>query len=1387
MAENCAARANQLRKGKTIEQIYQKKTQLEHILLRPDTYVGSTEHQLQEMWVFDEAKNQMVHRKIDYVPALYKIFDEILVNAADNAKRDAKMDLIEVTIDRQANCITVLNNGQGIPVQIHKEHKCYVPELIFGHLLTSDNYDDNEKKVTGGRNGYGAKLTNVFSKKFIIETVDKNNKKKFTQIFEKNMTQKHSPVVADCRSDKEYTKVTFWPDFSRFGMTSLDNDICSLMMKRVYDIAASTSKTIKVVLNGKQLPIRSFEDYVRFFLKTASEGSASQCIYERCSERWEVAFSLSDGNFSQVSFVNSINTIKGGTHVAHVSDQVVEAILKVVKGKNRGGIDIKPAHVRNHLWVFINCLIENPAFDSQTKETLTTKQSKFGSTCELSEKIIKQVMKSGIVETILDWVKAKQKVDMSKQLRASKTQGRVSGVPKLDDANDAGGKHSQDCTLILTEGDSAKSLAVAGVSVVGRDKYGVFPLKGKVLNVRDANFKQVTGNAEISNLLQIMGLDLKRQYDSTQGLRYGSIMLMTDQDHDGSHIKGLLINLIHFWWPSLAKMPGFLKEFITPIVKVWKEGKKSDDRQNVKSFFTLPDYQAWKEKTDGGRGWKSKYYKGLGTSTAKEAKEYFSQIERHEVKFHWAGDQDGEAIDLAFNKKRADDRKDWINSYEDGMVVDHTRPIAYTDFINKELVQFAKYDVQRSVPSVVDGFKPSQRKVLFCAFKKRLRHDIKVAQFVGYISEHSAYHHGEVSLENTIVNLAQNFVGSNNTNFLVPSGQFGTRLQGGKDHAASRYIYTRLSPVTRVLFQQDDDHVLNYLEEEGLSIEPQWYCPTLPTVLVNGAEGIGVGWSTSIPNYNPRDIIRNIRKMLRGLPMEDMHPWYKGFMGSIEPSEKEDCRYEVTGVITKTSDTTVEITELPIKAWTQNYKEFLEECMAKDGKKGEESESLIEDFKEHHSESSVHFEITMSAAKLKEAEQAGLEKTFKLKSSLSTSNMVLFDAEGKIAKYNTALDILKEFCRLRRQMYQKRKDYLVAKLTRETEILSNKARFILMVVKGELEIRRKKKADLLSELKKLKFTPMSELDAIMKGKATVDEAAEAESNKDKETPDKTEYDYLLNMNLWSLTYEKVEEIKKQLEVKQEELEKLKATTIEMLWDKDLEVVCAALDELERQEDDELMAAAEATQGRQAVERSKAPAKRTRKAEAEKAPPPRAVAGAAIPPEVVHRRRQAAAEKSKDTFLKKPLSTVDKTEFVQKQVWGANGTGPVKSKKTDTPPAPVGMTAEKAPAAPKRKAAAVQMQPLQDISDLSGASLLSRLLNKSGPTGSSTSSSFDARPLESSDGLFSYLSTEPSTSDMVDLDPVSVDLTGPSSRTADGGEGAPPKRRRRAKTTVVEDD
>jgi len=980
-----------LRRGKTVEQIYQKKTQLEHILLRPDTYVGSIEHQFQEMYVFDPKSEEIVHRKIDYVPALYKIFDEILVNAADNSNRDPKgMDLIDVTIDQAAGSISVMNNGKGVPVVIHKEHKCYIPELIFGHLLTGDNYDDNEKKTTGGRNGYGAKLTNVFSKKFMIETADKSVKKRFTQIFEDNMATKGKPKIADY-DGKEFTRVTFWPDLAKFGMDKLDDDIVGLMMKRTYDIAGSTKKSVNVKLNGKTLGVHTFEDYCGLY--TGKEEGSAPPMYERVNDRWEIAVGVSDGGFQQVSFTNSICTIKGGTHVNYITDQIVEHLLKVVKSKNRGGIEIKPQHVKNHLWIFVNTLIENPAFDSQTKDSLTTKQSKFGSTCDISEKLIKQVLKCGIVDTILDWAKAKQRVDEGKKLKGgTKNQTRVLGIPKLEDANDAGTKNSEDCTLILTEGDSAKALAMAGVAIVGRDKFGVFPLKGKLLNVRDANFKQVTGNAEIQNLLKIMGLDTRQSYDNVKKLRYGSIMIMTDQDHDGSHIKGLLLNLVSHWWPSLLQLDGFMKQFVTPIVKVWKPGKKDSERKDERCFFTMVEYEQWKRRTQNGKGWHSKYYKGLGTSTAKEAKEYFKDIENHEMGFKWKDKEDDQSLDLAFNKKRADDRKEWINNYVEGSHVDHSKnKVSYFDFVHKELVAYAKYDTSRSVPSVVDGFKTSQRKVLFSAFKKKLNKDIKVAQFVGYVSEKSAYHHGETSLENTIVNLAQDFVGSNNLNMLFPSGQFGTRAMGGKDHAAARYIYTRLMPTTRLMFHPDDDPVLDYLEEEGQSIEPQWYCPILPTVLVNGADGIGTGWSTQVPNYNPRDIIRNMQRMLRGESMDEMSPWYKNFKGSMTPNEKEPGKFDMTGCIEKVSDTTLAITELPIRTWTQSYKEFLEELMPQDGKKkegGEEaSDEKISDFREHHTENAVHFEVVMTPEQMAKAEKDGLEKTFKMKSTLATSNM----------------------------------------------------------------------------------------------------------------------------------------------------------------------------------------------------------------------------------------------------------------------------------------------------------------------------------------------------------------------------------------------------------------
>jgi len=303
-----------------------------------------------------------------------------------------------------------------------------------------------------------------------------------------------------------------------------------------------------------------------------------------------------------------------------------------------------------------------------------------------------------------------------------------------------------------------------------------------------------------------MGLKFGVTYDETniKTLRYGHLMIMADQDHDGSHIKGLVINFIHHFWPSLLDIPGFLQQFITPIVKASK-GKKS------MTFFTLPEYEAWKESTgNDAKGWIAKYYKGLGTSTSAEAKEYFSNLDRHEITFcNISADEvssgiDGDAMDIddavpektisgseliemAFSKKHVEARNTWLNNLKKGTFLDYSEAqvegMKYSQFINKELILFSQADTIRSIPSIFDGFKPSQRKVLFGCFLRNLKVEMKVAQLSGYVSEKSAYHHGEVSLQGTIVNMAQDFVGSNNINLLTPSGQFGTRRMGGKDSA----------------------------------------------------------------------------------------------------------------------------------------------------------------------------------------------------------------------------------------------------------------------------------------------------------------------------------------------------------------------------------------------------------------------------------------------------------------------------------------------------------------------------------------------------------------------------------------------------------------------------
>lgn len=887
--------------------------------------------------------------------------------------------------------------------------------MIFGHLLTSSNYDDDQAKVTGGRNGYGAKLCNVYSTEFTLETADSKTKKKYKQTWTDNMSNMGKAAIVQNKSD-DFTKITFTPDFKKFKMTGMDDDFEALVKRRVFDLAG-TSRGVKVYLNGERLKVNSFKKYMEMYTKAIKRergdeaaNDTSEIITESPDVRWEIGFAVSDGTFQQVSFVNSIATTSGGTHVNYIADQICTKLMDIVKKKNKGGAALKINQVRNHIFLFVNCLIVNPAFTSQTKEQLTTKHTQFGSKCSVSDDFLKKIARTEVVNNILHF--AQQKADQILKKSDGNRRSRMDN-PKLTDANKAGTKDGYRCTLILTEGDSAKGMAIAGRSVVSPDLFGVFPLRGKLLNVRDASVDQISKNAEIQNIKNFLGLKHKTNYTDCKSLRYGHLMIMTDQDHDGSHIKGLLINFLQVQYPSLLKIPEFLVEFITPIVKAYKGNPKRPKQSQ--SFFTMPEYELWKEQHKHEHGWEHKYYKGLGTSTTEDAQVYFRDLDKHLKEFHVMQDNEPELIELAFSKKKADERKEWLRQFKPGTYLDHsTKDVTYTDFVNKELILFSMADNMRSIPSVVDGLKPGQRKVLFTCFKRNLKKDTKVVELAGSVLGLTAYQHGESSLQSTIVGLAQTFVGSNNINCLEPSGNFGSRLQGGSDSASPRYIFTRLSPFARRIFHSADEPLLTYNTDDERTIEPETYIPVVPMVLINGADGIGTGWSTSIPNYNPEDIVDNLRLMMAGEPMKPMTPWFRDFKGNV--TQMAPDRYKFSGVIKQTGDNEVEITELPIRMWTQDFKDKIVDII-----KAEKGSAFIKDYDDYNTNEQVHFIIRMEEKHMKAALEEGLEEKFKLSRSIATSNLVAFDAEGRITKYATVEDIMKEFYGIRIKFYEKRK------------------------------------------------------------------------------------------------------------------------------------------------------------------------------------------------------------------------------------------------------------------------------------------------------------------------------------------------------------------------------
>ena len=1524
-----------------ISKKYVKMEQREHVLKKPGMYLGSIDSDIYELWLLNIDGTKMEKKTIKYISGLFKIFDEIVANASDHyirlkeIKDNNEINLvkdIKVNIDKITGIISVTNSGDGIDIALHPEHKIYIPELIFGNMLTSTNYNDDDDKLGVGQFGIGLKVTNIFSEWFEVQTVDAKTKQIYTQRFESNMSVINPPVIKKY-TKKPYTTIKFKPDYKRFsggsgGLTGLTDDMYEVMRKRVYDLCAIIDKDINIYFNDEKLEFRTFEKYVDLYIGNKAVHTR---VCEEINERWEVIASYNEfQGFEQISFVNGLLTIRGGKHVEYILNQIIKKMTDLMQKKFKNQV-IKPQAIRDNMILFIKCTVINPAFDSQSKETLTTPATKFGSKAEVSDKFIEKLYKSGMAEKIMEICAIHEEKTLKKT--DGKKRDLVRGLPNLDDANWAGTAKSKECMLILTEGNSAASMALSGLSVVGRDKYGVFPLKGKVMNVKDMPVDKIANNDEITNIKKILGLESGKKYLNLNDLRYGGVMLMTDadsvtgdtpvlikhdnqieikhiddindiwnlnengkeygavnyeiwtdkgwtnikyimrhkvnkrifrvlthtgcvdvtEDHsllneksekitpnnckvndillhsfpifeenkitipdnlydmtfanlcklasqlkiqyyqtykkadliskiltykenqlnsitlfndnplnitedeayvmglfwadgscgvytwqcrrkpkdrpreytftrtnyawaianndislleksksiiekiynlefkiienrtsvkrgydkayklivnggiktkeliekynklfyyknnytkyqngnkylsyvflnsprvirerflegyyngdgrwhditknektmdieskisaqsifylckslgyevsinhilskqkiytlnitkgyqqdnpkrikkiwdlgiteqyvydietenhhfqagigqmivhntDGTHIAALIFNLFQTLWPSLIKENQFIYSMLTPIVKVKR-------RAETVSFYCITDFEQWREQNNNGQGWDIKYYKGLGTSTNDEAKEYFKNMKKITYKYT---DKSDESIDLAFNKKRADERKEWLGGYDRNVVLDYTKTdVTYEDFIHKGLIHFSNYDLERSIPNMMDGFKISQRKIMFACLKRNLTDkEIRVAQLASYVSEHSAYHHGEASLQGAIIGMAQNFTGSNNINLLKPNGQFGTLAFNGKDAAQPRYIHTLLTNLATCIFRKQDSCILKYLDDDGLSIEPEHYIPIIPMLLVNGAIGIGTGFSTNIPSYDPLDIVDLLKRMLDGEDLneedDDIEPWYRGFKGEIR---KIGAKYHTIGVFKRLAPTKIEVTELPIGYCTFDFKGDLETALDK-----------IPDFKKYENYSNennvkvtLHFTSKEAVDKFMVIEANGFtkfENDFKLVNSklLSTTNMYAFNHRGAITKYTSAFHMIRDFYGVRLDYYAKRKAFVLGQLQYDADVMANKIRFIKDVIAEKIYIHKIKKTELEEYLSKNKYLLHED-----------------------------SYDYIIRIPIYNLTTDKVAELEAQMKKALECIEKLRNMSTEDIWLEELE-------------------------------------------------------------------------------------------------------------------------------------------------------------------------------------------------------------------------------------------
>ncbi len=1077
---------------------YQRLELADHIYLVPDTYIGSDQQIERESWLYDVDKDVPIQAVISIPQGMERIFLEILPNAGDNALRSMAEGInpgdIDVTMD--SHWVTVRNGGKPIPLRINQKEKMWNPDMIFGTLLTSSNYDTTKKRVGCGRNGYGAKLSNIFSKHFIVEVGDPERGLHYHQEWENNMKDRHDPIITEGYNGEAFVEVSYLLDFERFGYsaeTGYPEEAFGLFARYVYDYSQNIHTPTS--FNGKVFePSPDPKDHGRFYFgdvpmiihyewPAGTEVITKKNGLQRAKDPLVLPTSIliladTPTNGKCVSFVNGIMTSEGGVHVNEALKAVSKPLLDTInkgksptkkKGKDKDNKDTKDEKktkltwkdVKNHISILLVCHLDDPQFGGQMKEKLVKPTPKFN----IPERTLAPVCKWSLVLYLMKMMEDK----IGKLLASTngKKRKHIDGGEGRD-ANLAGGPHSGECMLFIVEGKSAKNYAYIAQGMIpdGPDYIGVMPLQGKPLNVMKALMTdpmKIKDNNEITELKKYLGLEDFTDYKDPKNfakLRYGSLVILADADDDGTHIKGLIILLFKCFYPSLLEL-GYVRFFRTPLIRILGTNH---------IFYSQAEFQLWRQQNPDFviQPGQVKYYKGLGTSKKEDIREdlqdpcYVTCIYDQDDPTFTAD----EALDLAFNEKRADDRKDWLRNWSytlEELNIGRLEELPISEFIDKELIVYAQTSLRRAIPAMMDGLKEGQRKILWAAYKiwgsGKNTKTKKVSGLGAYVVENLEYHHGEGCLDKAIIAMAQNFVGSNNMNYLYPDGLFGSREEGGKDASAGRYIFTKLEWWFPLVFKKEDMDLLEFREEDGKQIEPKFMLPILPMHIVNGAHGVGTGWSSHIPNHDPIDISNWLKARLKGEELPTLVPWYRGFIGDVSIKVKKGRRrHELTAEVEEDEEPVVEeetqpglsvvtkgrfehrngklvITELPVGLWTLRYHKWLEELIAK---------KHITDFSWHGDDERVHFEITG----FKDASY----KTLRLQKSYGMTNMVLLDNDDRPVKHKSITDILESFYKERLPFFEERRNRVITKHEEEIMRLDAKARYIQAIRNKVLDL-----------------------------------------------------------------------------------------------------------------------------------------------------------------------------------------------------------------------------------------------------------------------------------------------------------------------------------------------